>query len=732
MVKCLGKDRNNDPCRNSQINESKFCKYHLYMNDYTEEMFNNLILCSSCKKMYYIIGGKVCNNCKNRAKKNKIKNNLTIIKCIKEDCIFKKSEENEYCGKHQKEYYKKQTELIGKKICKNYIRGCRIQLEKTDMFTRCLACRKKERVNNLLEEKENNDIKILLQNKSSNFTNNNNIVNTNIFDHTTSNFTNNNIIIVDDINDEINDNKTYKPIDNKTLNFTNNNEKVGKNIASINKLYLVPEYIIGTTKRVYDIIKWYDDMNKDFPFAETYMIYEFKINKIIKYINSTKKDDEYNLDNLFCCSNIKCKKLMPEHAFIDIYNRKVNQCIVCRKHAQMKSNRVNSINTKTAWKEENYDKVAKYWLDARDKQIKNKGVEKYLDDNAKMAKNWRDKNPEKQLEINENNKKNIKIHFGNYMRDANYKNINFKLSFEEFKDIVYSPCFYCGIIQEKGFNGIDKDDYRKGYVKENSLSCCEMCNFMKGTLSSDIFIKRIEHILTYQGYINGKLYPEYFANHRKVIYLEYKTRAEKIGKDFEISENEFYKLIKKSCYICGKKTDDKHTNGIDRINNDEGYTINNIQSCCGECNYMKNKFIFSDFLDKIRQIKKNKLPNYEIINSKLKCQDDLNHKKIYKKTTNYTEEEKNIIKEKNKIKMRLYRNKIKNNISINKENCNIQTHINKKSEEVKREENRLRKQKQREELKKKYGCEGYKKMRALEIANSRKKKKLIKEQLIKE
>ena len=56
-------------------------------------------------------------------------------------------------------------------------------------------------------------------------------------------------------------------------------------------------------------------------------------------------------------------------------------------------------------------------------------------------------------------------------------------------------------------------DCNGGYIKENCVSCCEMCNYMKGTLTPDVFLKRIEHILTHQGYINGKLYPEYFANH---------------------------------------------------------------------------------------------------------------------------------------------------------------------------------------------------------------------------
>ena len=47
---------------------------------------------------------------------------------------------------------------------------------------------------------------------------------------------------------------------------------------------------------------------------------------------------------------------------------------------------------------------------------------------------------------------------------------------------------------------------------------------------------------------------------------------------------------------------------------------------------------------------------------------------------------------------------------------------NKKTDEEKREEARLKKQRQRAELKEKYGDEEYKKMRATEIAAYRKNK----------
>ena len=64
MIKCKGKDYNGDSCRNNIKDDTYFCKYHYYMKDYTEDMLDNLTLCTGCKKYYYIVEGKTCKICK--------------------------------------------------------------------------------------------------------------------------------------------------------------------------------------------------------------------------------------------------------------------------------------------------------------------------------------------------------------------------------------------------------------------------------------------------------------------------------------------------------------------------------------------------------------------------------------------------------------------------------------------------------------------------------------------
>lgn len=128
---------------------------------------------------------------------------------------------------------------------------------------------------------------------------------------------------------------------------------------------------------------------------------------------------------------------------------------------------------------------------------------------------------------------------------------------------------------------------------------------MKGTIDGLSFIKIIEHILTYNKIICKRLYPEYFENHCNILYNGYKHGAINRKLDFNITKEEFDKIISNNCYICGKQNTKIHKNGIDRFDNNKGYTIENCRPCCGTCNFIKQKNSYKDIIDKFIKIAKN-------------------------------------------------------------------------------------------------------------------------------
>lgn len=96
--------------------------------------------------------------------------------------------------------------------------------------------------------------------------------------------------------------------------------------------------------------------------------------------------------------------------------------------------------------------------------------------------------------------------YENYKKNAIKRKYEFKLSKEEFKNIVVKPCFYCGnqYTQEKRdkqnngsfkYTGIDRYDNKKGYIQGNCVPCCKTCNMMKGTMTPSEFKEKMETIL---------------------------------------------------------------------------------------------------------------------------------------------------------------------------------------------------------------------------------------------
>ena len=125
---------------------------------------------------------------------------------------------------------------------------------------------------------------------------------------------------------------------------------------------------------------------------------------------------------------------------------------------------------------------------------------------------------------------------------------------------------------------------------------------MKGSLSVDAFLGRVEHILTHNGRINGRLFPEMFPDYTSASYTEYKNRASKKNLDFALSQDEYLRLITQDCYLCGKNSNSQHLNGIDRIDNNKGYIMDNVKPCCANCNYMKKNYILEDMFNKFIDI----------------------------------------------------------------------------------------------------------------------------------
>lgn len=320
-----------------------------------------------------------------------------------------------------------------------------------------------------------------------------------------------------------------------------------------------------------------------------------------------ENEKEYNRNNnIKVCSVNGCK--------INVFGTGFNTCEGCRKDDSKKSKeRRDKIEKEN--KEKTETKICKGCPKRGELPLSEFTTDSKYSDEITYCRECREKKQKVDNGRKEriDKKKNLTDKITLIKKSAKKRNIEFNLEKKDAEKLLTSPCFYCEYISDEGLLGsIDRIDSKKPYNLDNCISCCNICNVMKGSLDINTFIKRCEHICTYRGLIEGKLYPELFAIHIADPYCQYKYRAKKKKEknekiDFEMTETIFNKLQKKPCYLCGKKTNKnkKHKNGIDRVDSTLGYIENNIESCCGECNFMKNEFDLDNFLEKC-------LKNYQL------------------------------------------------------------------------------------------------------------------------
>ena len=88
-------------------------------------------------------------------------------------------------------------------------------------------------------------------------------------------------------------------------------------------------------------------------------------------------------------------------------------------------------------------------------------------------------------------------------------------------------------------------------------------------------------------------------NTPKFRYYLYIKSAKERKLKFDLSFEEFMTFWQKPCYYCGDKIE---TIGLDRVDNKKGYSLDNIVSCCWECNIIKRDFSEKKFINKCKKI----------------------------------------------------------------------------------------------------------------------------------
>lgn len=107
--------------------------------------------------------------------------------------------------------------------------------------------------------------------------------------------------------------------------------------------------------------------------------------------------------------------------------------------------------------------------------------------------------------------------------------------------------------------------------------------------------------------------PDGEASFRNLL-SHYISSAAKRGYVWELSEGECHRLFKGNCYYCGSPPQAERRvnkeqvtggyiyNGIDRVDNSEGYTLGNVVPCCRTCNMAKGCQTLDEFSEWVSRV----------------------------------------------------------------------------------------------------------------------------------
>lgn len=102
-----------------------------------------------------------------------------------------------------------------------------------------------------------------------------------------------------------------------------------------------------------------------------------------------------------------------------------------------------------------------------------------------------------------------------------------------------------------------------------------------------------------------------------INFSNYKSKCKFKNWEFNLDKSEFKNFVLDNCYYCNQKPNQFRQdrckgeriidssflmNGIDRLDSNIGYNIDNCVSCCEDCNKAKRNLSYEQFLDLIKRI----------------------------------------------------------------------------------------------------------------------------------
>jgi hypothetical protein len=184
-----------------------------------------------------------------------------------------------------------------------------------------------------------------------------------------------------------------------------------------------------------------------------------------------------------------------------------------------------------------------------------------------------------------------------FLRSAKKRNIPVQ-DVIQLQSLTTQQCHYCGYTPDVGRrNGLDRIDNDREYNIGTTVSCCGVCNRMKGGMSGAEFVYRCN-------VIKANIVCTEPWTQENIQHTYYDIATSSTGdapKTMLLKGEEIKQLRYQPCTFCNRSP----SFGVDRINSFGPYEKGNVQSCCTICNFMKNILTLSAFMSQVQYIVQN-------------------------------------------------------------------------------------------------------------------------------
>lgn len=103
---------------------------------------------------------------------------------------------------------------------------------------------------------------------------------------------------------------------------------------------------------------------------------------------------------------------------------------------------------------------------------------------------------------------------------------------------------------------------------------------------------------------DGQAYEHKVRRTAKSRFARGKYGATRRKKTWDIAFEDYERLIANPCTYCNKSLADETGSGLDRKDNSRGYSLDNVNPCCADCNRRRSKSMGSDEFAKQTKLNK--------------------------------------------------------------------------------------------------------------------------------